>query len=377
MQIFIGSDLMKQELTGYLYNLKNKIKEISHYLYDYPEESFKERNSSDYITELLSHNNFSITKNFMNIPNAFQAQFGEGHPKICFLCEYDGDSKKGHICGNNLLTAISLTSAVALSNVINKTKGSIVVIGTPGELQGGSKVTMEKQEAFSDLDTIMLAKPYTLTVVDSNCQAILPLKIVFFENDRLKITPEDANLFIINFLAFFLKSLNYKCGISNLSLIDKELKFDIKTESMELASEMRNKIELISDTIEKLTGLKQEVSLSNLPCSEFTKSTTLNRLFSNNLKECGIIDMKSSNCNELPSTLGCVSKRIPCINAYICITENKDTKYPSEEFAKKTLEDYAEDIAFKTAQALAFTALDLLEKQELITEAKIEISNNI
>jgi len=271
---------MKQEIISYLSTIKKEMHELAKFLYDNPEESFKELKAQDYISELLSAKGFKVTKNYMDISTAFHAQFGEGHPKICFICEYDADKNGGHIYGNNLATTISVASALSLAKVITKLSGSVVVIGTPGELKGGSKVVLQKQGAFKDIDAILISKPHINNIV---------------------------------------------------------------------------------------------ISLSESPLAEIKVNETLSRLFSHNLKECGIIDIETAKRVCTGSNLLSIIDTVPCINSYISIVKDKNITYPSPKFAKETLSDYAQDIALKIAQSLAFTGVDLLEKKDLLIEAKSEL----
>jgi hypothetical protein len=312
----------------------------------------------------------------MDIPTAFHAQFGEGHPKICFLCEYDGDIKGGHTYGNNLSASISVASALSLSKVISKVGGSVVIIGTPGELNGGSKATMQKQGAFEDIDAIFISKPHIYNIENPECPAILPLKIVFEDTSKGSLTSMDAYIMTINLLCQLAKGFKPGCAIFNFSVSGKECIISLKATSIDTASEIRHQVEILTDTLDELIGLKHEVTLAELPCNEIKISQTLNRLFVLNLKECGIIEIETSKCVSSGSTLGCISNTVPCINSYISIVEDKTIAYPSSQFAKETLSDYAQEMALKAAQALAFTGLDLIEKQDLITEARSELISN-
>lgn len=364
---------MRQEITSYLSTIKNEMYQLTKFLYDNPEESFKEKKAQDYITKLLLDKGFTVLKNYMDIPTAFHAQIGEGHPKICFICEYDGDIKKGHIYGNNLSTSISITAAISLAKVVSKISGSVIVIGTPGELNGGSKITMCKQGAFEDIDAILISKPHIYNIENPKCPAILPLKIVFEDNLSGNLTSMDAYIMTINLLCQLAKGFKPGCTIENFSISDKVCVISLKAPSFDTAAEIRHQIEILTNTLGELIGLNHEVTLAELPCAEIKTSQTLNRLFAHNLKECGIIELETDKCVTSGSTLGCISNTIPCVNSYISILKDKSIPYPSSEFAKETLSEYAQEIGLKAAQALAFTGLDLMEKQNLIIEAKSEL----
>lgn len=110
------------------------------------------------------------------------------------------------------------------------------------------------------------------------------------------------------------------------------------------------------------------------PYESFNSNPTIARLFAHNLKENGIIDIIDNHPISTGTGLGIVSTKIPCIYPLISIVQDKNITFPSEEFGRLTLTDYAQDKVMKASQSLAFTALDLFEKQDLLMEAKCETS---
>ena len=176
---------MKQEINSFLYSCEKDIHDLCIYLYNNPEVSYKEHNSSEYICNLLSKYNFNIQKNFLDINNAFFAQKGDKYPKICYLCEYDAIENVGHITGHNLTATISASAALALGHIINKIGGSVILIGCPGEYFGGSKGTMVKQDTFEDIDVVMEVHPDIITCESGSSSSIIPIGIKFIGTKNL------------------------------------------------------------------------------------------------------------------------------------------------------------------------------------------------
>jgi hypothetical protein len=117
------------------------------------------------------------------------------------------------------------------------------------------------------------------------------------------------------------------------------------------------------------------VCLFQLPYEEIIPNSTLSRLFAHNLKENGILQINGPKDTVSGLSLGNVSSKIPCIHPYISIIEDLNIKYSTPEFALATISAFASDRIIKTAQALAFTALDLIEKPDLLSEANLELQN--
>ncbi|MCD2348370.1 zinc-binding metallopeptidase family protein [Clostridium guangxiense] len=378
---------MKQEMATFLSTIKDEIWELTKYLYDNPEESFYEYKSYNYISNLLKKYQFEVTQSYLSIPTSFYAQYGEGHPKICFTCEYDALSEKGHVYGYNAQSAISIASAIALSKVIPKLGGSLIVIGCPGEIISGSKVAMVEQGTFEDIDAVLMVQPHTITAESGTSMAIIPLQIKYTDNahkDTLdgKYSALDACLFTFDALNVISKGFENNCfindinvnSINNSYLQSVEARFSIKTSSSKLADKIENKIKSFIDLTCSLLNVSSELHLYDIPCKELITNPTISRLFSHNLKESGIININGVKNIFSPLNLGNVSHVVPCIHPYVSIVQDSTIIYGTKQFADATITKFANDVIMKAAQALACTAFDIIEKQSLIVDAKTELS---
>ncbi|WP_251861656.1 M20 family peptidase [Clostridium sp. Marseille-Q2269] len=385
---------MKQKIVSYLKSIETDLFNISKYLYDNPEESFKEFKSYKYLVNILKENNFNVQENYFNIPTSFCAEFGKGHPKICFFCEYDAPNELGHISGHNLVSSISIGAALALSKVIDKFSGTIIVMGTPGESLSGSKVTLAKQGAFKDIDVGLMAHPDIETCESGSSMSILPLKIKFKGEKTLSY--ENPNIFSsLNGVLYTFNCINLlKQSIDEDFYIDKliitsgndpyvssnttEARFYIRSKNISTGMYVENRIRQIVDNVKSILNLDSEICFFELPYRELITNKRLSRLFCHNLKEAGIIDI----CNEKNTvsglSLGTVSHYIPCIHPYISILDKGNSvRYFTKEFRDETLKKYAHENVMKTCQALSLTALDLIENGKLLQDIKKEFFNTI
>ena len=382
---------MKQKIISFLSTCSNDIKNLSTYLYENPETSYNEFKASKYICDLLYKYNFEIEKNFLDIENAFIAKKGIGHPKICYLCEYDAIKDEGHITGHNLLATMSVTAVLALGNVIDTLGGSVILIGCPGEYLGGTKGTMVKQGVFDDIDVVMLAHPDISTCESGSSSAIIPLGLKFESENKLTFlnkkdyTSLDAVLLTINILNSIKKgfpnNLEINSIISNggyttlLLPSNSEIKFCIRASDTKTANYAYDKIREIANYITKLLGIPNTFFLYESPNEELVTNRTLNRLFSHNLKENGIIHINAAKDIYAGLSIGDVSHKVPCIHPYISIVDDTDIKYGSFEFAKATISPFALKQCNIVASSLASTAIDLIENESLLNEVKAEFFN--
>lgn len=384
---------MKQEIVTYLSTIKEEIFNLSKFLYDNPEVSFSENKACTYIVKMLKDHNFKVKEHYLQIPTAFYAEYGSGHPKICYLCEYDAMPGGGHISGHNLVSSISLAAGLSLAKVIYKVGGSVIILGCPGEFVGGAKVTMAKQGSFNDIDVALMAHPDIVTSENGTSMAILPLSITFKSKAGVSYRKDnsysalDACIFTFNALSMLMKGFEEGCTINGViikggstpSLLPSlsESRFYIRAPKMKQAEEIEKKIKEFVKTIASIMGIEYETSLYELPYEELIPNNVLSRMFVHNLKESGLINIEGVKNTTSGLSIGTVSHIIPCIHPYINIIENSGTTYPSKEFAKASISQYALNKVMKAAQALAITGLDLIEKEELLNEVKAEFTKNL
>ncbi|MBE6063537.1 MAG: M20 family metallopeptidase [Clostridium butyricum] len=387
---------MKQEIISFLSTCEQDIKDLCTYLYKNPEISYNEYKSSKYICNLLKKYNFKIEHNILNINNSFIAKKGNGHPKICYLCEYDAVEDYGHITGHNLVTSMSVEAALGLGHLLdnNKLNGSVIIIGCPGEYLGGTKGTMVKQDIFNDIDVVMVAHPDVLTCESGSSSAIIPVGVKFFGANGLSFLNKntynslDAALLSFNILNCLKKgfpdNLDINSVISNggytplLLPSETEIKFYIRAYTTKLAEYGDNIIKKIVSTVSELTNIQNKFFLYECPNKELITNRTLNRLFSHNLKENGIININPPKDIYAGLSIGDVSHKVPCIHPYISIVKDTESiKYGTKEFAKQTISEFSLNQCHIAAKALCSTAVDLIENEELLKEIKIEFFNNI
>ena len=383
---------MKQEIISFLNSIENEIYDLCKFLYDNPEESYQEEKSSKYICDLLEKYDFQITNNYLNIDNSFIATYGNDHPKICYLCEYDSVKDKGHITGHNALTSISVAASLSLSKIIKKIGGSVILIGCPGEYLGGTKNIMTRQGVFDDIDIVMECHPHINTCESGTSKAIIALKVNYSGTSGLAFLNKnsysslDALLIAINTINSLSKgfpddvSLNYiisKGGYSPSLLPDEcEAEFYIRADNTATAEFIEHQLREISYHISQLTGIECKTSLYESPNEELITNRNLNRLFNHNLKEAGLINIDPPKNVNAGLSIGVVSKKVPCIHPYISMIDNDSTiKYGTREFADSTISKFALENIIKSALALAFTGSDIILKKHLLTEIQTEFYN--
>ncbi|MDM0578612.1 M20 family peptidase [Clostridium perfringens] len=378
---------MRQEVISYLSTEKEALFNLCKFLHDNPEDSYKEYDACKYICNFLRDRDFDVREKFLDLDTAFYAKKGNGYPKICFLCEYDAiKSKGGHITGHNLLTTISITSALGLSKVIEKSGGTVILIGCPGEYLGGTKSTYVRQGIFDDIDVVLTAHPDIVTSESGTSKAIIPLKVTFKGHDGLSFldfdsfTSLDGTMLTFNVINALSKGFCKKANIHTilsqggvtplLRPVESEGKLYIRAESTKTAKCIENKIRNLVACISDTMNLESCVELYEPSNEELLSNQVLNRLYSHNLKENGIINIGKPRDIDAGLSLGTVSHKVPCIHPYINIVDNVNIDYGTKEFADATISSFSQEQALSASYALISTALDLIESDFLLSEVK-------
>lgn len=381
---------MKRDIITSFLTLQDELKSLSQFIYENPESDFKEEKCCNYIVNLLKKHGFTIKEKFLDMNTSFYASFGKGHPKICYICKYSA-TEYGHIHGNNINCMMSIGAAIALSKTISQYDGSVIVLGCPGSNFNGAELTIAKQGFLEDMDVILLAHAFNENLQSGTSMSVIPIEVNFrskeiLEEGIINSSPLDGCLLTFNTLGMMIKNSNDKCTIDGVSINSSEKPYTIPSRACAkffVRGAKLNSCKCINIGLKSflcnlcsILNIDYSIGMFDLPCRELLSNKVLSDLFTNNLKQCGIIDINC--CRDIPYglSIGAVSHTTPCIYPSIDITNNDKIKYPSLEFYKLSNNDYAIKQGLKSAKALALTALDILETPNLLKEMTMELYRN-
>lgn len=150
-----------------------QLTDLSDRIWSFEEIAFQETQSAEALVSYAEAQGFRVTRGVAEIPTAFVAEYGSGHPIIGILGEFDalpGLSQQtvpykaplhkgapGHGCGHNLFGVASLGAATAIKELIQegKIKGTVRFYGTPAEEKFFGKLWMVRAGLFDDVDVVM------------------------------------------------------------------------------------------------------------------------------------------------------------------------------------------------------------------------------
>ena len=169
--------MTKNQAIAEISKLQEQLAALSDAIWDHPEIRYQEHFASKTLSDYLENHGFTLKRGIVGIPTAFCASFGQGHPIIGFLAEYDAlpgmsqesmcDQKKpiqsgapGHGCGHNLLGVGSVGAALAVKKYLEDgIPGTIRLFGCPAEEGGSGKTFMAGAGIFDDLDCALTWHP--------------------------------------------------------------------------------------------------------------------------------------------------------------------------------------------------------------------------
>lgn len=184
----------KSDVLNYLRDISGEVEGLSLRVWNNPETSGNEKQSSDMYRKVLKSYGFEI-KEIKGMENAFVGEYGSGSPVIAVLGEYDAlpglsqsldvkynpveENGPGHGCGHNLLGSAALGSVLAVKKYLQESGkgGTIRFYGCPEEETLVGKVKMIKAGAFDGCDLALSWHPMN---------ANTPLNKGFLSNNSIK-----------------------------------------------------------------------------------------------------------------------------------------------------------------------------------------------
>lgn len=169
----------KRRAAGHFESAAGKLEDISRWMYEHPELSMAEFETSAALTAFLSEHGFEVEYPAYGIETAFAARAGTGGPEVIVCAEYDALPSVGHACGHNLIATAALGTAVALRPLVDELGIRLTILGTPAEETHGGKVDLIHAGAFADVAAALMVHPTPEDLADPAELAIRHIEVTF------------------------------------------------------------------------------------------------------------------------------------------------------------------------------------------------------
>ena len=183
---------IKDYAEKWLANNSEEFNKLSDFIWENPELGLEEFSAFKAITELLKKYDFKLETGVGDMPTAFIATYGNGHPVIGINVEYDclpGLSQQkdkpypcpviegapGQGCGHNILGTAAVKAGVAIRKVIEEygLSGTIKLFGSPYEEASVGKPMVGRTGAYAEADAILDWHPWHYNKADyDKCNSV-------------------------------------------------------------------------------------------------------------------------------------------------------------------------------------------------------------
>lgn len=373
---------MKKKIYDEGQLIRQRLCEMSDYIYNNPELGNEEYKAVEALTTFLKEYNFKIETPIADMATAFKATFDSGKPgmTIGYLCEYDALPKIGHGCGHNMIGVMSVGAGVALSKVLHEIGGKVIVYGTPAEETNGGKVILAEAGVFDELDAAMIVHPDGETRASGSSSALYPIRFIYKGKTAHAASCPEKGINALNSVIQLFNGIDAlrqhvtpdvrmhgiitKGGVAANIVPDEAIAdFYFRASTKERVTEVVEKVKKIAEGAALMTGATLEMERYELSYDDLNTNEALSEMFNNNLRELGITDIKEAKATGGSSDIGNVSYVAPTIHPYIGITDCPMVGH-SVEMANATTTSKAHDRLLIAALAMAYTGYDVIVRNE-------------
>ena len=350
---------------------------LSNRLHADPELGWQEHRSSAAVAAVLAAHGFEIEQPYLGLETAFRAMLGSGPFTVGFMAEYDALPGLGHACGHNLISAMSVGGAIALSEVASVAGLTIEVIGTPAEEGGGGKIELLERGAFGNLDFALMAHPAPVDVAEARPFAVAHWHVQYDgKAAHAAAYPErgvNANdAFLIAQLSISLLRQQLPAGVRvhgvqtrggeapNAIPERTEGRWYVRADSMEQLLDLEERVLKCFEAGALATGATLTVTPESARYSEMRTDEEALDLYRANAVSLGRdfdVAPEAATMNRASTDMGNVSQVVNAIHPYIGVGGTASNH--QLEFAAACVGETAEQTLREGALALAWTALDV------------------
>ncbi|MGO1538744.1 MAG: M20 family metallopeptidase [Leucobacter sp.] len=370
---------LKRRITERREHIDAALVALSNQLHGDPELGWHEHRSSAAVARVLAENGFVIEQPYLGLDTAFRAVLEPANPRftVGFLAEYDALPGLGHACGHNLISAMSVGGAIALSEVAEDQGIAIEVIGTPAEEGGGGKIELLERGAFTELDFALMAHPAPVDVAEARPFAVTHWHVQYdgvaahaAAYPERGVNANDA--FIIAQTAIALMRQQLPAGVRvhgvqtrggeapNAIPERTEGRWYVRAETMEQLIELEARVLNCFEAGALATGAELTVTPESQRYAEMRTFEPALDLYHANAVALGRtfdVDPVAATMNRASTDMGNVSQIVDAIHPYIGVGGTASNHQPA--FADACVGEAAEQTLRDGATALAWTALDV------------------
>jgi amidohydrolase len=352
---------------------------LSQRLYENPETAWQEHRAASWVGEALTNVGFDVEANYLGLETALFATYGSGPVRIGLCAEYDALPGLGHACGHNLIAAMSVGAAAALTRVADEAGLTVEVYGTPAEEGGGGKIELLERGAFKGLDLALMAHPAPVDVAEAEPFAVSHSHVTFSgKAAHAAAYPERgvnaADAFTVAQVAIGLLRQQLPPSVRVHGVVTNggeapnaipeqtEGRWYVRAGTLTELDEVAPKVWRCFEGAALATGCDLSIEAESKPYAEFRTDERALDFYRQNATALGrTFDTgEAARMNRASTDMGNVSQVVPAIHPYIGVGSWPVLNH-QKEFAAHCVGSIAERALLDGATALAWTAIDVAQ----------------
>jgi amidohydrolase len=320
------------------------------------------------------------------LETAFAAEFGDGHPTVAILGEYDALPGVGHACGHNLMGTAAIGAFLALRDIASDLPGRVRVLGCPAEERGNGKNFLIGDGLFRDVDAALMYHPGDRDEIDPLMLALVSLEVEFHgKAAHAAAEPHegrnalDALLLAwtaLSALRLTVRSDSRFHGVitdggkaPNIIPDRAAARFMVRSPDNAYLKELQRRVIACFEGAATQTGCELKYEWSDA-CDLVATNGPLAGAFSANARALGrVMNTRRTGDTHGSTDMGNVTSLVPGIHPFLSITDGPVPGH-SIDFAAAAATPKAQDTMRFAAKALAMTAIDALTDRALVQKAK-------
>ncbi len=390
-------DELKGKVQEAVDEQRDRLREISAFIYENPELGSEEFKAAELLTGELERQGFDVERGVLGMPTAFTATYkGKGSgPRVAVIAEYDCLPGVGHGCGHNLIAASAVGAGVAASKVMSELNGEIIVVGTPAEEghgpSGGAKVIMAENGFWDDIDAAVMLHPASRYVAGSRALGISKVKMEFEgQTSHAAASPhEGVNALNAATLAFMathmlrqearrdanlvIHGIITEGGLASNIIPDRAVcDFGVRSSDDAYLDVMVDKLARCAEGAALALGAKVKITKRKLYSGKKVNGPLAEVLWNNYAAQGVELKPWQETINGMPmasTDFGDVSQKIPATSSSIAVTE-PGTPGHSIQMADATMTEKGQEAMIVGTKALAMTLVELLAEPDKLKRAK-------
>ncbi len=367
----------KERATQAFTTVEPELQAISRWMYENPETAYEEFESSARLAATLREKGFEVAHPAHGLETAFEANVGNGGPRVVICAEYDALPEVGHACGHNIIATSSLGAGIALAGLADELGIRVTVLGTPAEEGGGGKLDLIEAGAFEDAAAAMMVHPSPRDLVDPSVLAAQGFDVTFHGKEshaafapHLGVNALDAFVNAYNAISTLRQQfeptdrvhgvIHEGGGAPNVIPARTMSRWIVRSSTAERFEVLRAKVLDCFQSAALATGCQVEIDYEGEPYIDLITNPVMAALFAANSVALGrsMPTLAETGPQGAGSTdMGNVSHVVPSIHPSISIDTDSVNHQP--EFAASTVTPSGDRALRDAALAMAHTIIDM------------------